>query len=75
MVADPGANIPGWVETYESGLAAFEDRRWREAMGLFEATAGFRGGLDRPSEILIQRCRACVADPPPEDRLWTSAQE
>ncbi len=75
MAADPGADIPGWVETYESGLAAFEDRRWREAMGLFEAAAGFRGGLDRPSEILIQRCRACLADPPPEDRLWTSAQE
>jgi len=75
MADDPGADIPGWVETYESGLAAFEDRRWREAMGLFEAAAGFRGGLDRPSEILIQRCRACVADPPPEDRLWTSAQE
>jgi hypothetical protein len=44
-------------------------------MGLFEAAAGFRGGLDRPSEILIQRCRACLADPPSEDRLWTSAQE
>ena len=69
MAEDPGAEIPGWVETYEAGLAAYEDRRWSDALRLFEATAACRGASDRPSEILIGRCRACLADPPPDD--WT----
>jgi len=64
-----GAPVPEWVETYEAGLAAYEDRRWREAVRLFEATAACRGGDDRPSEILLERCHACLADPPPDD--WT----
>jgi adenylate cyclase len=64
-----GARVPEWVETYEAGLAAYEDRRWWEAVRLFQATAACRGGDDRPSEILLERCHACLADPPPDD--WT----
>jgi len=63
-----GSAVPEWVETYEAGLAAYEDRRWREAVRLFEAAAARRGG-DRPSEILLERCHAYLADPPPDD--WT----
>ena len=69
MAEDAGAEIPGWVGTYEAGLAAYEDRCWRDAVRLFEATAACRGG-DRPSEILLERCHACLADPPPDD--WSS---
>jgi adenylate cyclase len=69
MVEDPGAEIPQWVETYEAGLAAYGDRSWPEAVRLFEAVAARRGSLDRPSEILIGRCRACLAYPPPDE--WT----
>jgi adenylate cyclase len=60
---------PGWVETYEAGLAAYADRNWSEAIGLFAATAAARGGVDRASEILLARCRECRANPPPRD--WT----
>ena len=42
---------PEWVRTYEAGLAAYEDRRWSEAIGFFEATAAIRSAVDRPSEI------------------------
>ena len=63
------APVPEWVENYEAGLRAYEDRRWLEAGRLFEATAACRGGEDRPSEILLERCRAYLADPPPDD--WT----
>ena len=69
MAEDPGAEIPGWVATYEAGLAAYADQSWSEAVRLFEDAGRCRGGLDRPSEILIGRCRACLADPPPDD--WT----
>src|SRR5215469_5017607 len=46
MAEDPGAETPGWVTTYEAGLAAYEDRSWSEAVRLFETTAASRGCLD-----------------------------
>lgn len=67
--------IPEWVRTYESGLAAYEDRRWSEAIRHFEATAAIRNGVDRPSEILIERCRSCLTDPPHKDWLPISVLE
>jgi len=69
------AGVPEWVKTYEAGLAAYEDRRWPDAVRLFEATAACRGGDDRPSEILLVRCHACLADPPPHDWTPISVQE
>src|SRR6516162_10895601 len=41
-----------WVRTYEAGLAAYEDRRWSEAIGFFEATAAIRGTVDRHRKFL-----------------------
>jgi adenylate cyclase len=75
IAGDPGAEMPGWVETYEAGLTAYEDRRWSDALRLFEATAACRGASDRPSEILIGRCLACLAEPPPDDWIAISVQE
>jgi adenylate cyclase len=64
---DAKATTSEWVLTYEAGLAAYEDRRWSEAIGFFEATAAIRGTVDRPSEVLIKRCRSCLIDPPRSD--------
>jgi adenylate cyclase len=69
------ARVPEWVETYEAGLAAYEGRSWLEAVRLFEATAACRGGVDRPSEILLERCRGHLADPPPNDWIPISILE
>jgi adenylate cyclase len=69
IAGDPAAEVPEWVEIYEAGLAAYEDRNWSEAITLFEAAATWHGSFDRPSEVFIRRCRACLADPPPDD--WT----
>ncbi len=69
------AEAPEWVRTYEAGLAAYDDRRWSEAVRFFKATAAIRGGVDRPSEVLIERCRACLADPPPDDWMPISVVE
>jgi adenylate cyclase len=66
---------PGWVRTYEAGLAAYEDRRWSEAIGFFEATVATRSTVDRPSEILIKRCRSCLIDPPRGDWIPISVLE
>jgi adenylate cyclase len=67
--------IPEWVRAYEAGLAAYEDRLWSEAISLFEATAAVRGRLDRPSEILLERCRAYLRDAPPGDWMAISVLE
>ena len=67
--------VPEWVRTYEAGLAAYEDRRWSEAIRLFKATATIRGGVDRPSGILIERCRSCLTDPPRKDWMPISVLE
>jgi len=69
MAADVGPKAPEWVRTYEAGLAAYEARYWSEAIGLFETTTTLRGGTDRPSQILIERCRDSIANPPPADWL------
>ena len=67
LAEDAKTATPEWVRTYEAGLAAYKDRRWSEAIGFFEATAAIRGTVDHPSEILMERCRSCLADPPSND--------
>jgi adenylate cyclase len=67
MAEGANAESPEWVRSYEAGLAAYEGRCWSEAARRFEATTACRGGVDRPSEILLGRCRGYLADPPPND--------
>ena len=52
------------AKTYEAGLAAYEDRNWREAIKLLETAVALRGDVDRPSEILLERSRTYLADSP-----------
>jgi adenylate cyclase len=73
--ADTGTTSAEWFQTYEAGLAAYEDRRWSAAIRLFEETTALRGTVDRPAEILIKRCRACLAHPPSDDWLPISILE
>jgi adenylate cyclase len=61
-----GEPVPAWVHPYEAGLDAYEERRWSEAILLFEETIALRG-TDQPSEIMIARCRDLLASPPPAD--------
>ena len=75
MAESAGARPPEWVRSYESGLAAYEGRRWSEAVSLFEAAAALRDGVDRPSEILLERCRACLTHPPPDAWMPISVLE
>jgi adenylate cyclase len=64
---------PRWVEAYEAGLAAYESRQWNRAIGLFEAAAAERREPDRASEVLVARCRSCLAEPPPDGWMAVSA--
>jgi len=68
-IAEPGSDtIPEWVSAYEAGLDAYAAREWRAAIAQFERADRARGA-DRPSQILLDRCRRLLAEPPPSD--WT----
>jgi adenylate cyclase len=69
MAERSAAEAPKWVRSFEAGLAAYENRSWSEAIKLLENATASRGGIDRPSEILLDRCRTYLADPPPAS--WT----
>ncbi|HYV89723.1 MAG TPA: adenylate/guanylate cyclase domain-containing protein [Candidatus Polarisedimenticolia bacterium] len=56
-----------WIAAYEAGLAAYRARRWDEAIAAFETCRKTRPGGDRPSELMIDQCRALMANPPPAD--------
>ncbi len=75
MAEGAGDEVPEWVGDYEAGLAAYVGRNWSEAARLFEAAAATRGSVDRPSEILAERCRACLIDPPPDSWMPVSVLE
>jgi adenylate cyclase len=70
-----GSQVPEWVRSYEAGLAAYENRSWSEAIRLLETAVACRRGVDRPSEILLERCRTYLEDPPANDLMPISLLE
>jgi adenylate cyclase len=69
MADAPGGAPVDWAASYESGLAAYRDRRWSDAARHFAAADAGRPGGDPPARLMIERCRGLVADPPGPD--WT----
>lgn len=61
-----------FIPPFEQGLKAYRDRRFAQAEGLFEKTLALKPG-DRPSLMYIERCRALLSVPPPNewDGVWT----
>jgi adenylate cyclase len=53
------------ADVYAQGLAAYRERRWDEAISLFETGLQARP-QDGPCRIFIERCRDYQQDPPPE---------
>jgi adenylate cyclase len=66
-MAEPGScGRPDWVSAYEAGLDSYADRQWQAAIAHFELADTMRAG-DRPSQIMIERCRRLLAEPPASD--------
>jgi adenylate cyclase len=57
----------GWIADYERGLASYRARRFAAALADFEAVLKQRG-LDRPAELMRDRCRQHIAAAP--DASW-----
>ena len=54
------------VSVYAAGLAAYRERRWDEALGLFRQTITL-WPEDGPSRTMTERCEINKRTPPPED--------
>lgn len=55
-----------FIPPFEQGLAAYRARRFDEAVARFEQTLTIKP-RDNPSLLYMERCRALLAAPPPED--------
>ena len=66
MAQPSGRGTPEWVSAYEAGLDAYAAREWQAAVAYFERANRARGG-DRPAQLLIERCRHLMAQPPAPD--------
>ncbi len=67
LLAPAGGASPfpeGFLAAYEVALAAFKDRRWREAIGGFERALALKGG-DKPCGTFLARANAFLVSPPP----------
>ncbi len=65
-IAERAGTAPSWVALYEAGLAAYRRQRFAGAIGLFQMLQNIRP-WDRPSRLMIERCRQLIAAPPAAD--------
>jgi adenylate cyclase len=69
-----GAAPPEWIALYECGLAAYRDRDFAGAANYFQQVLDRRSS-DRPSRVLLGRCREYLESPPAEDWDGTNAMK
>jgi adenylate cyclase len=73
-IAETGMPLPSWASLYEAGLAAYRARNFAAAMGFFQMVLVAREG-DRPSQVMIERCRGFLEVPPEQDWEATIAMD
>jgi adenylate cyclase len=55
-----------FLAVYEEGLERYYERKWSEAIALFQRALGLKPG-DGPSALYISRALAYTTSPPPPD--------
>lgn len=73
-MADDGSAPEPFVTLYESGLSAYRARDFISATACFEKALSVRPH-DRPSSMMIERCRRLIASPPGEEWQPTERME
>lgn len=61
-MAGQAAEASGWVDTYESGLAAYRAQDFSGAIGYFQKAIDLRG-QDAASSLMIERCKELLMAP------------
>jgi adenylate cyclase len=69
-VAADGTELPCWAVLYKSALTAYRAQDFARAISLFHQVLAANGS-DRPSQIMLERCREFLQSPPGED--WQAA--
>jgi adenylate cyclase len=69
-VAADGTELPCWAVLYKSALTAYRAQDFARAISLFQQVLTANGS-DRPSQIMLERCREFLQSPPGED--WEAA--
>jgi adenylate cyclase len=69
-VAADGTELPCWAVLYKSALTAYRAQDFARAISLFHQVLAANGS-DRPSQIMLERCREFLQSPPGED--WEAA--
>ena len=69
-VAADGTEPPRWAVLYKSALTAYRAQDFARAISLFQQVLTANGS-DRPSQIMLERCREFLQSPPGED--WEAA--
>jgi adenylate cyclase len=69
-VAADGTELPCWAVLYKSALTAYRAQDFARAISLFHQVLAANGS-DRPSQIMLERCRQFLQSPPEED--WEAA--
>jgi adenylate cyclase len=65
-MAEELTESPEWVKHYESGLASYRARNFSSAIAAFEKAQSLRQ-QDRPSALMIERCKQAMLAPTDED--------
>ena len=65
-----GTEPPRWAALYKSALTAYRAQDFPRAISLFHQVLAANGS-DRPSQIMLERCREFLEPPPGED--WEAA--
>jgi len=55
-----------FARLFDEGMQLYLSRQWEQAISVFEETSR-RRPADRPSQLLLERCRAYLESPPGED--------
>jgi len=67
LLGDRSQPAPAWLEKYQDAMKLYRERKFVEATGLFEAVRKEIGGDDYLCEMYVERCKACVEEPPSAD--------
>jgi adenylate cyclase len=66
LVAEKGhldGEAKAFLDLFNDGMVCYRERRWSEAIAVFQET-GRLDPADKPSQILLERCRDYAAHPP-----------
>jgi len=73
---DSFPNMAKTLASYNEGIQAYNQQRWRDGVHCFDAALECFPG-DRPSQIYRQRCQQFINEPPADnwDGVWTFTQK